>query len=201
MKFTIRSKVHGLVTVQVDPQDAHFLRHYVWSIHVNQTGHTYLQRNRLGKNIALHQITAAEDSEIVRFRNGDQLDMRRANLLKEPKALAHAHLTHHALTMASLKISDQLLAAREVLWDGLGSEDDVEMFICDALAVVNDNTPTPFFCHGSLPAVKFLESLGMPLDGAGFHTPGSRPTSSKRTQARRFDWLNIAALHAKELGL
>ena len=99
-----------------------------------------------------------------------------------------------------MKISDQLLAAREVLWDGVSRDEEgegKELFICEALAIVNN---VPFYCHKKLDAVKFLASLEMPLCGAGFQTKGQR-TSSRRTQARRFDWLNVAALHAKELGL
>ena len=54
MKFIVRKKV-GSVTVQVDPQDAHLLRSFVWTVNVNETGQTYLRRTQNGVTIALHR--------------------------------------------------------------------------------------------------------------------------------------------------
>lgn len=108
MKFIVQSKIHGAVTVQVDPQDAHLLRMHVWNVHANKNKYgdqrLYLRRIvKIGVTTALHrEIVDAAKDEIVRFRNGDQLDMRRDNLIKEPVELARAHLAHHMHTVCSL---------------------------------------------------------------------------------------------------
>jgi len=103
MKFMVQSKGHGKVIVQVDEQDAHLLREHVWHVHMNE-GQTYLRRvQRVGVTIALHrEIMQASKDEIVRFRNGDQLDMRRANLVKEPYAVAQAFLASQMLAVSAL---------------------------------------------------------------------------------------------------
>ena len=47
-------------------------------------------------------MDAAKD-ELVRFRNGDQLDMRRSNLIKEPVNIGRSRLVSNMLATVALK--------------------------------------------------------------------------------------------------
>jgi hypothetical protein len=75
----------------VDAEDAHLLRAYVWTV-VNSTrvvggqrvSAKYVKRNVNGVNEYLHQrIVDARAGETVWHINGDSMDNRKANLMKD----------------------------------------------------------------------------------------------------------------------
>lgn len=104
MKFTVNSKTLGILTIHIDPQDAHYLRNYVWYA-AKKGDQIYFRRYLSDRQpIALHrEIVGASEDQIVRFKNGDNLDLRRANLLKEPAELARGKMVANMRAVVSLR--------------------------------------------------------------------------------------------------
>lgn len=86
-RFVIKSKTHGDQTITVDEADAYLLRSHVWYVRKTPTGYLYICRKGVGETVNLHRYLAdAKPGEGVRFANGNTLDLRRANLIKDSMA-------------------------------------------------------------------------------------------------------------------
>lgn len=88
-RFTIK-KLEGLkglitYTVLIDDEDAHYLRNYVWSIRVHKRGTNGVMLHRMvaQEDVYLHKlISGASADEKVRFIDGNEQNMQKANMIK-----------------------------------------------------------------------------------------------------------------------
>ena len=92
-RFIIKSKTYGDQTITVDESDAYILRSHAWYARKAPGGQIYFCRRGVGGTVLLHRYLAdAKDSDIVRFSNSNSLDMRRSNLIRQPRSKAQFEL-------------------------------------------------------------------------------------------------------------